>query len=69
MKLKEAKTLYPREWIAFRTAEKGDNPDGEVLLHNKDRRTFDRELLERDLIDVYVTFTGEAVPEKYAVMF
>jgi hypothetical protein len=30
MKLDEAKALYPGEWIAFRTIEEGDNPEGEV---------------------------------------
>jgi hypothetical protein len=40
MKLEEAKTLYQGEWIAFRTSEEGDNPEGEVVLHNKDRRAF-----------------------------
>lgn len=69
MKLEEAKTLYKGEWIAFRAFEEKDNPEGEVVLHNKDRRTFDKELLERGLIDVYITFTGELVPEGYAVMF
>ena len=69
MKLEEAKALYPDEWIAFSTTEEGDNPKGEVILHNKDRRVFDRQLLERGLTDVYITFTGLPVPDKYAVMF
>lgn len=69
MKLEEAKSLYPGEWIAFRNFEEGDNPEGEVVLHNKDRRAFDKELLDRELIDIYITFAGPAVPEGYAVMF
>lgn len=69
MKLDEAKVLYPDEWVAFSTVEEGDNPAGEVLLHNKDRRIFDQQLLERGLADVYITFTGSIVPDKYAVMF
>ncbi len=69
MKLEEAKALYPEEWIAFRTFEESDNPEGEVVLHNKDRRAFDKELLERGLTDVYITFAGPPVPEGYAVMF
>lgn len=74
MKLEEAKTLYSGEWIAFRPFEesefdKSDNPEGEVVLHNKDRRTFDKELLERGLIDIYITFAGPPVPEGYEVMF
>ena len=39
MKLEEAKKLFQGEWIAFRTLEEGDNPEGEVVLHHKDRRT------------------------------
>jgi len=69
MKLNEAKSLYPGEWVAFSTTEEGDNPEGEVLLHNKDRRAFDQQLLEKGLTGVYITFTGSAVPDKYAVMF
>lgn len=69
MKLEEAKILYLGEWIAFRTLEESDNPDGEVALHNKDRRAFDKELLERRLTNVYITFAGPPVPEGYAVIF
>jgi hypothetical protein len=69
MKLEDAKTRYQGEWIAFHALEEKDNPDGEVVLHNKDRRAFDKELLDRGLIDVYITFTGPLVPEGYAVMF
>lgn len=69
MKLEDAKALYPGEWFAFRAIEEKDNPEGEVALHNKDRRTFDKELLERRLINVYITFAGPAIPEDYAVMF
>jgi hypothetical protein len=69
MKLEEAKALYPGEWIAFRAFEETDNAEGEVLLHNKDRRAFDRGLLGRNLTDVYILFAGPSVPEGYAVMF
>ena len=53
MILEKAKTLYPDEWIAFLTTEEGDNPEGEVVLHNKDRRVFDRQLLEQGPTDIY----------------
>ena len=69
MKLDKAKALYPDEWIAFSTTEEGDNPEGQVLLHHKDRQVFDQQLLDRRLTDVYITFTGSLVPDKYAVMF
>ena len=69
MRLEEAKKMYPGEWIAFRTLEEGDNPEGEVVLRNKDRRAFDKELLQKGLTDVYITFAGPPVPEGYAVIF
>lgn len=69
MRLEEAKAFYQEEWIAFRTFEESDNPEGEVVLHDKDRRAFDKELLQRGLIDVYITFVGPPVPEGYAVIF
>lgn len=69
MKREEAKTLYEGEWIAFRTFEEGDNPEGEVVLHNKERRVFDKELLQSGLTNVYITFAGPPVPEGYAVIF
>ncbi len=69
MKLEEAKTMYQGEWIAFRTFEESDNPEGEAVLHNKDRRSFDKELLKRGVTDVYITFAGPPVPEGYAVIF
>ncbi|NQS97610.1 MAG: hypothetical protein HQ591_04075 [candidate division Zixibacteria bacterium] len=69
MKLEEAKNKYEGEWIAFRSFDESDNPEGEVILHNKDRRKFDRELVERCIKDVYITFTGPIVPEGYTVIF
>lgn len=69
MKLEEAKAQYPGEWIAFRAFEESDNPEGEVVLNHKDRRVFDKKLLEMDLTNIYITFAGPPVPEGYAVMF
>ena len=67
MKLEEAKKLYDNEWIAFRKNENGENPDGEVLFHNKNRKAFDKELLELRPKDVYITFAGPVVPEGYTI--
>jgi hypothetical protein len=69
MKLEEAKAQYSGEWIAFHAVEEGNNPEGEVLLHNQDRREFDKKLLAQKLTDVYITFAGPPVPEGYAVIF
>lgn len=69
MKLEEAKALYRDEWIAFRTSQEGDNPEGEVVFHKRDRRAFDKELLQRGLTGIYITFAGPPVPEGYAAIF
>lgn len=69
MRLEEAKAKYQGEWIAFRMFDEGDNPEGEVVLHNKDRWRFDKELLEKEIIEVYITFAGPLVREGFAVIF
>jgi len=69
MRLEEAKDQYRGEWIAFRTSAEDENPEGDVLLHHKDRRAFDKELMRKGLTDVYITFAGPPVPEGYAVIF
>jgi len=69
MRLEEAKEMYQGEWIAFRPSEVSVDPEGEVILHNKDRRAFDKELVQRGLTDLYLTFAGPPVPEGYAVIF
>ena len=69
MKLAQAKTLYQGEWIAFRELEESENPEGNVVLHNNDRRAFDKQLLELGLTDLYITFAGPPAPEGYAAIF
>ena len=69
MKLEEAKKLYENEWLAFRTYEDGNNPEGDVIFHNKNRKAFNRELLKLKPKDVYITYAGPLIPEGYAVMF
>ncbi|HUT02409.1 MAG TPA: hypothetical protein VM163_00765 [bacterium] len=69
MKLAEARTLYQGEWIAFRELEEVEDPEGEVVLHNSNRRAFDKELLELGLTGLYITFAGPPVPEGYAAIF
>ena len=69
MRIEEARAKYQGEWIAFQAFEERDDPEGKVILHNKDRRAFDKELVERGLKDVYITFAGAPVPQGYAVMF
>ncbi len=68
MKLEEAKDLYPGEWIAFRSQDDSENPEGEVLLHHKDQRVFDEELLKRKLAGIYITFAGPPIPDGYGTL-
>ncbi len=42
MRIEEAKRIYQGERIAFKEIEETVNPEGEVILHNKDRRFFER---------------------------
>ncbi|MCD6423722.1 MAG: hypothetical protein J7L42_06375 [Elusimicrobia bacterium] len=67
--LEEAKKKYQGEWIAFRIFKEKDNPEGEVVFHNRDRQVFDKELTQMGLKDIYIVFAGPLVPEGYAVMF
>lgn len=69
MRLEQAKSMHQNEWIAFRAFDESDNPEGEVILHNKDRWTFDRELIALGITDVYITFAGPLVKEGFSVMF
>jgi len=69
MRLEEIKAMHLGEWIAFRPSDESDNPEGELILHNKDRRTFDKQLIERGLTNVYITFTGPIIPEGYGTLF
>lgn len=69
MRLEEAKRLHPNEWIAFRPLGEGDNPEGRLILHHPDRRTFDKKLIRQGISDVYITFTGPLVREGFSVMF
>jgi len=69
MRLEEAKKKYAGQWIAFRAKRRGKNPEGEVILHHRDRYAFDKELLRQGLTNVHITFAGPAIPEGYAALF
>ncbi|MEW5759449.1 MAG: hypothetical protein AB1779_01630 [Candidatus Thermoplasmatota archaeon] len=69
MKLEDAKKKYSGEWIAFRVYREGENPEGKVIFHHKDKRKFDSELITRKIKDVYVTFGGSLIPKGYTVIF
>ena len=61
--------MYNGEWIAFRTSNESVNPEGEVVLHNEDRRAFDKQILRQGLTNVYFTFAGPPVPKGYVGIF
>jgi hypothetical protein len=70
--LKEAKQLYPQEWIAFYVEEEGEEVDearGQVLDHHPDRREIHRRLRERGVREAYITFAGPLIRPGYEVMF
>lgn len=69
MTLSQARTEYPDEWIAFRIRKAGEDPTGEVVLHDKDRAEFHRAVLGKRLTDVYLTFTGAPLPEGASFLF
>ncbi|MBI4646326.1 MAG: hypothetical protein HY738_06950 [Bacteroidia bacterium] len=71
MTLSQAKKIYDGEWIAFKkkSCRESENPEGNVLLHHKDRWTLDKKLFEMGKVDLYITFAGPLVKEGFAVMF
>ncbi len=69
MRLSQAKKLYQDQWLAFRIVENGDDPVGEVVLHENDRSRFRKRLHDEKVRGVYLTFAGELIPEGYAALF
>ena len=69
--LEDAKQRYAREWLAFSIAEEASTGElfGHVIAHNSDRRELHRELREKKVRDVYVTFAGPPVKPGYTVIF
>ncbi|MCK4764765.1 MAG: hypothetical protein KAW12_21380 [Candidatus Aminicenantes bacterium] len=69
MRLEEAKKKYHGEWIAFQVSKESENPEGNVLLHQKNRREFDKKLLKSGIKNVYITFAGPVIPGEYSIFF
>lgn len=69
MKLSEAIKEMKDQWIAFRISADGADPEGDVVLHDKDRAEFDKRLIAGRVRNVYVTYAGEMFPEGYAALF
>jgi hypothetical protein len=70
MSLEKAKQDYAGQWLAFLVAEETPTGEllGQVIAHNHDRRELHRELREKKIDRVYVTFAGPVVKPGYAVI-
>jgi hypothetical protein len=69
VKLSEAVNQFKDQWIAFRISREGDDPEGEVVVHDADRSRF-RERMRLDQIrNVYITYAGAILPEGYVALF
>jgi len=68
--LQDAKQQYVGEWLAFLVTEETPSGElfGQVIVHNLDRRELHRELREKKVKQVYVTFAGPPVKPGYAVI-
>jgi len=68
--LEEAKQQYAGEWLAFLVTEEAPTGElfGQLIAHNPDRRELHRQLREKQVEQVYVTFAGPAVKPGYAVI-
>lgn len=69
MRLSQALELYKDQWIAFRMANDGDDPDGDVVVHDANRDAFRRRLKDGQVKSVYITFSAEPIAEGYVAMF
>jgi hypothetical protein len=68
--LEKAKQEYAGQWLAFLVTEEMPTGEllGQVIAHNFDRRELHRELREKKVDRVYVTFAGPVVKPGYAVI-
>ena len=68
--LKDVKQQYAGEWLAFLVTEEAPTGElfGQLIAHNPDRRELHRELREKQVKQVYVTFAGPVVKPGYAVI-
>lgn len=68
--LKDVKQQYAGEWLAFLVTEEAPTGElfGQLIAHNTDRRELHRELREKQVKQVYVTFAGPVVKPGYAVI-
>ncbi len=60
MKLSEAKKKFKNQWLAFKIEKEGDDPEGAVVFHYKNRERFDKRLVKTRPSDLYTTFAGKS---------
>ena len=61
--IQKLKEKYQGEWLAVRTEEISEK--GKLIAHNKDRRALHKELREKEIKGVYVTYAGPFVKPGY----
>ena len=68
--LERVKQQHAGQWLAFLVTEETSAGEllGHLIAHNRDRRELHRELRERKVNQVYVTFAGPVVKAGYAVI-
>ena len=68
--LRALKQQYAGQWLAFLVDQETPGGDllGQMIAHNLDRRELHRELREKKVERVYVTFAGPVVKPGYTVI-
>lgn len=69
MKLSKALKAHENQWIAFQILQEAKDPEGEVVLFDANRESFRKQLRDLRLTGVYITYSGDLLPEGYAAMF
>ncbi|MEW6201732.1 MAG: hypothetical protein AB1546_07145 [bacterium] len=69
-KIDDIKAKHPGEWLAIKIEKETDEGEdfGELVTHNTDRRDLHKELREKNIKGVYVTFAGPIVKPGYEVL-
>jgi len=68
--LERVKQQFAGQWLAFLVTQETPTGEleGQLIAHNPDRRELHRELRERKVERVYITFAGPVVKPGYAVI-
>jgi hypothetical protein len=69
VKLSEALEQLKDQWIAFRIVRDGEDPEGEVILHEVERSVFRERMRSERVQGVYITYSGEILPKGHVALF